>query len=575
MNLLHKALGKALPVLVVAMIAALAPSGSSVCQAQFFRFPMPKQPPKQDDKAPAPPGAPAVTGNPNAPQSATNSAPPPSVPQTSAYQALQAMMFPQVTPADPANPTIKNQPDPNKLYREAISKIAEHHKNLKDKEAIEGFKKKWLAIIDAEDAKPIASLKAADDLIRAALKSLDQRFDNLLVPEEVKEENTRFESSAVGIGVEIEIKGVEELYKNLPDPDHATEEDVDKVLIVSDKHPLILTPVKGSPAAKAGIKEGDRLAKVNGKDLNGMTLNQASSLVGGKEHTDVELTVERVDAGGKPVAVKPIIVRRSKFIVPVVKTQDLGDGITYVKLSTYAADMADAEMQAALRKAAKGKMLIFDIRNNGGGRLDHAINIISYFLAEGTIVVQQERTAEGMDEKHHSVTRTVMIQTGPAVADEGSIAYVVSSRKLIVPEDMPVVLLVNGRSASASDLTAGALKFNGRAKLVGTRTFGKGVGQRLIELPYDRRLKVTSFTFLPAGKPVDWLGVDVDLEVEAQDGDVDVQLEAAKKLVRQEYEATQKRLSEKKASDEAALKLKKEQWEERMRKQKQLEQSKK
>jgi len=500
------------------------------------------------------------------------------LPVPSLHELLQSMNFPLAVP-------VPEKPDPMRLYKEAIDTIAKQHIALAGYEPLppetitgmfRGFwggparpqpKTKMQSFLDKWGTPPreLKTLDDADQAIQEALKDLDHRFDSYLVPKDVKLEDKRIGNTNVGIGVVIKLEGAQDLLKDLPQD--ATEEQVDKLLVISEKNFLSVTPMRNSPAMKAGLLEGDVIKEVGGKKIDGMNYTEAVKLIGGKKDTKVELTVERVENGVK--VLKKITVTRQEYEVPVVNLKHVGNDIWHLHLETFAARNAAKDVKEALDEVMSkgGKGLIFDLRDNGGGLVDQAIDIAMFMLPEGTIVTQQHRLFGGPTvlETQSHVTTHVFLETRPQ--PNGQMPSV-KQRVLAVPAEMPIVVLVNENSASASELVSGCLKFNNRAKIVGVRTFGKGVGQALLDLPYGRRLHVTSFYFLPAGKFTDWVGIEVDHEVKAETGEnaKDNQLAEATRIVTEMYEEGVKERADRAKREEAIRAENREVWKKRMAK---------
>jgi carboxyl-terminal processing protease len=514
--------------------------------------------------------------------SAQTPTPAPSQPQVpSLHELLQGMKFPLAVP-------VPEKPDPMRLYKEAIETIAKQHIALAGyaepeptaidsmvngwfgrptkprKTKMDAFLEKW-----GNPPRELKSLDDADTAIQEALKDLDFRFDSYLVPKDVKLEDKRIDNTNIGIGIILKLEGMQDLLKGLPKD--ATEEQVDKVLIISEKNFLSVNPVRNSPAAKGGMLEGDVIKEVGGKAILGMPYTEVMKLIKGKKGTKVDITVERVENGNK--VTKKLTITRDEYEVPVVTLKHLGNDVWHLHLETFAARNAAKDVKEALDEVVKkgGKALIFDLRDNGGGLVDQAIDIAMYMLPEGTIVTQQHRLfgGAGVVETQSHVTTHVMLETRPQPSGNMPI---VKPRVLAVPAEMPIVVLVNGHSASASELVSGCLKFNKRVKLVGVRTFGKGVGQALLDLPYGRRLHVTSFYFLPAGRFTDWVGIEVDVESKmAEDAKKDTQLDDAVKVVTEMYEAGVKERADTLKREEEIRQENRELWKKRIARQKEME----
>ncbi|MDZ4833567.1 MAG: S41 family peptidase [Candidatus Melainabacteria bacterium] len=502
------------------------------------------------------------------------------LPAPSLHELLQGENFPLGVP-------VPETPDPVRLYKEGINTIAKEHIALtghaeETTNIFMGFwggsrpvKKTKMQVFQEKWEKPPFELKSLDDADRAiklALTSLDHRFDSYLVPKEVKLEDKRIDNTNVGIGIIIRMENTEELLKALPRS--ATEDQVDKALIVDDRHYLTVSPVRNGPAAKGGMLEGDVIKEVDGKPINGKTYKDAIKPIGGKKGTKVDITVEREEKGVK--VLKKLTIERNEYEVPVVTLKHLGDDVWHLHLETFSARNAAKDVRESLDEVMKkgGKKLIFDLRDNGGGLVDQAIEIGACLLPEGTIVTQQHRLYGGSEllETQSHVTKHVFLETRPQANGQ---LPIIKQRTLSVPATMPIVVLVNGNSASASELVSGALRFNNRVKMVGTRTFGKGVGQSLIDLPYGRRLHVTSLYFLPADRFTDWVGVDVDVEAKvSKDDKTDVQLDAAVKTVNEMYLQGIKDAADKLAHDTRVREENKAAWQKRLEMIKKFEEEK-
>ncbi len=252
----------------------------------------------------------------------------------------------------------------------------------------------------------------------------------------------------------------------------------------------------GSPAEQAGIGVGDVIVAVEGDSIAGVSAEEASARIKGPPGTDVELTV--VDgASGKR---RTLDVERAEVKVPVVQSRirrEDGEKIGYVHLSTFSRG-AHAELRAAIEKLRKrgAEGLVFDLRGNGGGLLDEAVLVTSIFQEDGPVV-----TIEGRDRD-----RKTFQAAGDALDGLG-----------------PVAVLVDGDTASASEITSAALQENDLAKIIGTTTFGKGVFQEVIELDGGGALDITVGEYLTAdGSSILGTGVSPDEKVVDRDpGDGD------------------------------------------------------
>jgi carboxyl-terminal processing protease len=259
----------------------------------------------------------------------------------------------------------------------------------------------------------------------------------------------------------------------------------------------VVHPFEGSPAEKAGLRSGDEIMAVDGQDVTEMLLDEAVGLIRGPAGSDVLLTIKRDQETPFEVT-----ITRARVDIPVIETKMMEDDIFYVKLYEFS-DPSGDKMRAALQQGLKdgARAIIFDLRGNPGGRLDMAIDIASMFIEDGVIV--KETGKRNMDHK--------------ATGD------------MIVPEDIPVVVLVDGGSASASEIVAGALQDYGRALLIGEQTFGKGSVQTLFDLSDGSMLRITSaHWYTPKGRQINGEGLRPDLVVSPSlDAEEDLQLQAA------------------------------------------------
>ena len=227
--------------------------------------------------------------------------------------------------------------------------------------------------------------------------------------------------------------------------------------LAADCRLVIVAPIAGAPAEKAGLQAGDVITAIDGASLDGLTVNEARDKVRGPKDSTVVLTIER--GGDAPFDVEIV---RAVVVAPEVETRQLAGGtVDYIRLSGFS-DHAAQQFDDAVRAAVEGgsKALIVDLRGNPGGFVTAAREIASQFLADGTIFWQED--ADG------SLTDTVATPGGAAT-----------------DPSVKLVVLVDGGSASASEIVAGALHDRGRATLVGTTTFGKGTVQQWTQLEGD------------------------------------------------------------------------------------------
>jgi carboxyl-terminal processing protease len=272
---------------------------------------------------------------------------------------------------------------------------------------------------------------------------------------------------------------------------------------------IIVQPIEAMPAARAGMKPGDIVDTVDGKSVSGLSIDRVETMIRGEAGTTVRLQAHPYKT---PSAERTYTIVREIIHVPTVRAKN-EDGIDYIRLSDFGTTSADEVRKALLEGRARGSRgYIFDLRDNGGGRLDAAVEISSFFIPQGTIVSTISRDGQ----------RTSEEALGDAI---GSLR--------------PLVVLVNKYTASASEITSGALQDYHLATIVGTRTFGKGVVQSIFPLPdEDGALKITTARYLtPAGRDIAHHGIDPDVVVDQEvnpsliDTPADKQLAVAKKLI--------------------------------------------
>jgi carboxyl-terminal processing protease len=248
----------------------------------------------------------------------------------------------------------------------------------------------------------------------------------------------------------------------------------------------VVSPIDDTPAFRAGIQAGDLITHLDGEPVLGLTLNDAVERMRGAVGTTIVLTIMR--EGTEPFDVS---ITRDKIRIESVRSEVKGD-VGYVRITSFS-EQTDAGLNKAVRELKKeiGDKLIgfvIDLRNNPGGLLDQAVSVSDAFLERGEIVSTRGRREETAQRFN---------------AEPGDIAG-----------GLPVVVLINGGSASASEIVAGALQDHGRAILLGTRSFGKGSVQTIIPLGRDGAMKLTTQRYYtPSGRSIQAKGIDPDIEV--------------------------------------------------------------
>ncbi|MBT5810986.1 MAG: S41 family peptidase, partial [Rhodospirillaceae bacterium] len=249
----------------------------------------------------------------------------------------------------------------------------------------------------------------------------------------------------------------------------------------------VVSPIDDTPAFRGGIQAGDFITHLDGKTVQGLTLSQAVEKMRGKVGAPIKLTVAR--EGQEPFDVDII---RDKIKIKSVRSRN-DDDVGYIRITSFSAQ-TDVGLRATVKKIKENtgdklRGYILDLRNNPGGLLDQAVAVSDAFLERGEIVSTRGRTVDNAQRFH---------------AKAGDLA-----------EGLPIIVLINGGSASASEIVAGALQDHGRAVLMGTRSFGKGSVQTIIPLGANGAMKLTTQRyFTPSGRSIQAKGIDPDILVE-------------------------------------------------------------
>lgn len=307
------------------------------------------------------------------------------------------------------------------------------------------------------------------------LASLDDPYSRYMSKSEYADQNTSINAKITGIGVNIaDISG--------------------KIQIIN--------VIDGTPAQSVNLQNGDIILNIDGKDAKGLSIAEVANLVRGPENTFVKLTVLRdKDKLVKNVMRKEIKIKSVKSVVD--------KNIGYIQISSFIGSTTPNEFLEALEKTKDTAGLIIDLRGNTGGLLPNAIFIANLFIPDGKLV---------------------------SIVGRNGYRYDIQAQNTDFGIDKPVVVLIDGASASASEILSGALKDYHKAKLVGTRTYGKGMVQKIIPMPNETGLNLTVAKYLtPSGVDINKKGINPDVEVQFTAQDIrdrhDVQLSEAKKVM--------------------------------------------
>lgn len=299
--------------------------------------------------------------------------------------------------------------------------------------------------------------------IETMLASLGDRYTRFLNKKDFEDEKQAINAKLTGVGIQIGLDKSQRL--------------------------IVIAPIEGTPAHKAGLLPSDEITEINGDSTKGISVEEAATQIKGPVGTQVTLTILR----GKNTF-KRVITRAEIPIKAIAKghSKIIRSNIGYIRLNSFISKDASKEMKDAVKQLSKAEGLLIDLRDNPGGLLTNAIEISDMFLTEGVIVSTVDR--------------------------DGYIQSVTADDKVITPK--PVVVLVNENSASASEIFSGALRDNQRAKVVGSKTFGKGLVQGINKLDDGSGINITIAKYLtPAKVDINQLGIKPDFEVKLSTDD--------------------------------------------------------
>ena len=330
--------------------------------------------------------------------------------------------------------------------------------------------------------QPVDDLALMQGAISGMLAALGDQHTSYMDPQEFTDANAGLEGSYEGIGAYVDTSG---------------------------EYLTVISPIKGSPAEAAGLRPGDKIIAIDGEDMTGIAPELARRSVLGPAGSTVALTIVR-EGEDEPLIFE---ITRAKIVVASVEHEMLENGIGYVKLNTFG-DTTSKDMRDALKDIMSNKPrgLILDMRNNGGGYLQTAVEVVSQFIPDGVVLI--ERYGDGSRDTYEAI--------------RGGLAT-----------DIPLVVLVNEGTASASEIVAGAIQDYERGKLVGMTTFGKGSVQIWSPLSDNQgAVRVTIAKWLtPKERTIHEIGLTPEFEVELTEedfkADLDPQLDKAIEVLEQ------------------------------------------
>ncbi len=311
------------------------------------------------------------------------------------------------------------------------------------------------------------------DLISAMIDSLGDQYSYYITPDNAMtfEENT--EGEYIGIGT----------YLTKMNPAYADPEDPESWMVI------IASPFPGGPADRAGLRPRDMISAINGESVASMTATEASDMMKGHIGDDITLTVHR------GTAVFDITLQPEIVTTPSTVSGMLTDEIGYIAIYTFSLTTGESVTHDIEKLLSEGaEKLIIDLRNNGGGTVQSALETADLFLSGGEMMETKYKPASGRSE---------------------SVIY--ADPEILVPETMPLLLIVNGGTASSSEILTGALKDNGRATVLGSQTFGKGISQEI--RPYRGGFVqiTTGHFYTPTGNDIHEVGITPDILVEEKE----------------------------------------------------------
>ncbi|MGB3962169.1 MAG: S41 family peptidase [Sulfurimonas sp.] len=315
---------------------------------------------------------------------------------------------------------------------------------------------KVISIVEQYNVDDVTIEELMDKALKGMLTNLDAH-SNYLSHEDYKTLKVQTEGEFGGLGITVGIR---------------------------DGALTVIAPIEGTPADKAGLKSGDIILKIDNQSTISMTIDDAVSKMRGKVGEAIDLTIVR-QGESKPLNVHIV---RAIITIESVYAKTIGDELLYIRVTSFDKKVAEDVTKEINKRKATTKGIVLDLRNNPGGLLDQAVDLVDLFVDEGDIVSQKGKST--VDQK----------------------TYKASKQKTITK--VPMVILINGGSASASEIVSGALQDHKRGVLVGENTFGKGSVQVVLPVTETEAIKLTiARYYLPSGRTIQAVGVKPDIEV--------------------------------------------------------------